>query len=112
MVPVLAGFSTWFAASLPWRSMSRTGSKVQIKTTKVSGNIYMLEGQGAHCRFGGRGRHRHCGRPVCSVAEKIQAALKEMKLRKALRFVIKRTITETTRRNVRSQRRLHAHRPG
>src|SRR5438309_9693409 len=65
-------------------------SKVQIKATKVSGNIYMLEGQ--------------CGNIAASVgedgivivddqfaplADKIQAALKELKITdKPVRFVI------------------------
>ncbi len=49
---------TWMALSLvgaalfcgpaTWAQQQPDWSKVQIKTTKVSGNIYMLEGQGGN----------------------------------------------------------------
>ena len=49
--------------SFPVAAQNEDFSKVELKVTKVSGSIYMLQGSGGqHCRLGGRGRHSDCGR--------------------------------------------------
>src|SRR5258708_6529541 len=65
-------------------------SKVQIKVTKVSGNIYMLEGQGGNIAASvGEDGIVIVDDQFAPLAEKIQAALKELKLTdKPVRFVI------------------------
>jgi cyclase len=65
-------------------------SKVQIKTTKVSGNIYMLEGQGGNIAASvGEDGIVIVDDQFAPLAEKIQAALKELKITdKPVRFVI------------------------
>jgi cyclase len=65
-------------------------SKVQIKVTKVSGNIYMLEGQGGNiaASVGGDGIVI-VDDQFAPLADKIQAALKELNITdKPVRFVI------------------------
>jgi cyclase len=65
-------------------------SKVQIKVTKVSGNIYMLEGQGGNIAASvGEDGIVIVDDQFAPLAEKIQAALKELKITdKSVRFVI------------------------
>src|SRR3982074_999196 len=65
-------------------------SKVQIKVTKVSGNIYMLEGQGGNIAASvGEDGIVIVDDQFAPLAEKIQAALKELKITdKTVRFVI------------------------
>src|SRR5213594_3411154 len=65
-------------------------SKVQIKTTKVSGNIYMLEGQGGNIAASvGEDGIVIVDDQFAPLAEKIQAALRELKITdKPVRFVI------------------------
>jgi len=65
-------------------------SKVQIKVTKVSGNIYMLEGQGGNIAASvGEDGIVIVDDQFAPLAEKIQTALKELKITdKPVRFVI------------------------
>src|SRR5713226_5423291 len=65
-------------------------SKVQIKTTKVSGNIYMLEGAGGNIAASvGEDGIVIVDDQFAPLADKIQAALKELKITdKPIRFVI------------------------
>ena len=65
-------------------------SKVQIKVTKVSGNIYMLEGQGGNIAASvGEDGIVIVDDEFAPLADKIQAALKELKITdKPVRFVI------------------------
>ncbi|PYU50960.1 MAG: MBL fold metallo-hydrolase [Acidobacteria bacterium] len=65
-------------------------SKVQIKATKVSGNIYMLEGQGGNIAASvGEDGIIIVDDQFAPLADKIQAALKELKITdKPVRFVI------------------------
>src|ERR1700675_879731 len=65
-------------------------SKVQIKTTKVSGNIYMLEGQGGNIAASvGEDGIVIVDDEFAPLAEKIQAALKNLGITdKPVRFVI------------------------
>src|SRR5260370_41604356 len=65
-------------------------SKVQIKVTKVSGNIYMLEGQGGNIAASvGEDGIVILDDQFALLAEKIQTALKELKITdKTVRFVI------------------------
>ncbi len=65
-------------------------SKVQIKVTKVSGNIYMLEGQGGNIAASvGEDGVVIVDDQFAPLAEKIQSALKELKITdKPVRFVI------------------------
>jgi cyclase len=65
-------------------------SKVQIKTTKVSGNIYMLEGEGGNIAASvGEDGIVIVDDQFAPLAEKIQAALKNLGIRdKPVRFVI------------------------
>jgi len=65
-------------------------SKVQIKATRVSGNIYMLEGQGGNIAASiGEDGIVIVDDQFAPLAEKIQAALKELKITdKPVRFVI------------------------
>src|SRR5438552_3451269 len=65
-------------------------SKVEIKVTKVSGNIYMLEGQGGNIAASvGEDGIVIVDDEFAPLAEKIQAALKELKITdKPVRFVI------------------------
>lgn len=65
-------------------------SKVQIKVTKVSGNIYMLEGQGGNIAASvGEDGIVIVDDEFAPLAEKIQAALRDLKITdKPVRFVI------------------------
>ncbi len=65
-------------------------SKVQIKVTKVSGNIYMLEGQGGNIAASvGDDGIVIVDDQFAPLADKIQAALKDLKITdKPVRFVI------------------------
>src|SRR5258708_35894845 len=65
-------------------------SKVQIKVTKVSGNIYMLEGQGGNIAASvGEDGIVIVDDEFAPLAEKIQAALKNLGITdKPVRFVI------------------------
>jgi len=65
-------------------------SKVQIKVTKVSGNIYMLEGEGGNIAASvGEDGIVIVDDQYAPLAEKIQAALKDLKITdKPVRFVI------------------------
>ena len=65
-------------------------SKVQIKVTKVSGNIYMLQGQGGNIAASvGEDGIVIVDDEFAPLAEKIQAALKELGITdKPVRFVI------------------------
>src|SRR6202008_1943446 len=69
---------------------SRDFSKVQIKVTKVSGNIYMLEGQGGNIAASvGEDGIVIVDDQFAPLAEKIQAALKNLGITdKPVRFVI------------------------
>src|SRR5208282_5790409 len=65
-------------------------SKVQIKVTRVSGNIYMLEGEGGNIAASvGEDGIVIVDDQFAPLAEKIQAALKDLKITdKPVRFVI------------------------
>jgi cyclase len=65
-------------------------SKVQIKVTKVSGNIYMLEGQGGNIAASvGEDGIVIVDDEFAPLAEKIQSALKDLKITdQPVRFVI------------------------
>jgi len=65
-------------------------SKVQIRVTKVSGNIYMLEGEGGNIAASvGEDGIVIVDDQFAPLAEKIQAALKDLKITdKPVRFVI------------------------
>src|SRR2546427_8351694 len=73
-----------------WAQQQPDWSKVQIKATKVSGNIYMLEGQGGNIAASvGEDGIVIVDDQFAPLAEKIQAALKELKITdKPVRFVI------------------------
>jgi glyoxylase-like metal-dependent hydrolase (beta-lactamase superfamily II) len=69
---------------------NRDFSKVQIKVTKVSGNIYMLEGEGGNIAASvGEDGIVIVDDQYAPLAEKIQAALKDLKITdEPVRFVI------------------------
>ena len=73
-----------------WAQQDRDFSKVQIKVTKVSGNIYMLEGEGGNIAASvGEDGIVLVDDQFAPLAEKIQAALKDLKITdKPVRFVI------------------------
>jgi glyoxylase-like metal-dependent hydrolase (beta-lactamase superfamily II) len=83
LVTALYGPATWAQQQPDW-------SKVQIKATKVSGNIYMLEGQGGNIAASvGEDGIVIVDDQFAPLADKIQAALKELKITdKPVRFVI------------------------
>ncbi len=72
------------------RAQNTDFSKVQIKVTKVSGNIYMLEGAGGNIAASvGEDGIVIVDDQYAPLAEKIQAALKDLKITdKPVRFVI------------------------
>jgi cyclase len=72
------------------RAQDKDFSKVEIKVTKVSGNIYMLEGEGGNiAASAGEDGIVIVDDQFAPLAEKIQAALKNLKITdKPVRFVI------------------------
>jgi cyclase len=72
------------------RAQNKDFSKVEIKVTKVSGNIYMLEGEGGNIAASvGEDGIVIVDDQFAPLAEKIQAALKNLKITdKPVRFVI------------------------
>jgi cyclase len=72
------------------RTQEQDFSKVQIKVTKVSGNIYMLEGAGGNIAASvGEDGIVIVDDQYAPLADKIQAALKDLKITdKPVRFVI------------------------
>jgi len=79
------------AVGQPAKAQQNTDfSKVQIKVTKVSGNIYMLEGEGGNIAASvGEDGIVIVDDQFAPLAEKIQAALKDLKVTdKPVRFVI------------------------
>src|SRR5467141_2898730 len=89
LVPALAG-AVLVCGEVAVAQQEPDWSKVQIKTTKVSGNIYMLEGQGGNIAASvGEDGIVIVDDQFAPLAEKIQAALKELKITdKPVRFVI------------------------
>jgi cyclase len=73
-----------------WAQQQPDYSKVQIKVTKVSGNIYMLEGSGGNIGASvGEDGIVIVDDQFAPLADKIQAALKDLKITdKPVRFVI------------------------
>jgi cyclase len=73
-----------------WTQQDTDFSKVQIKVTKVSGNIYMLEGEGGNIAASvGEDGIVIVDDQYAPLAEKIQSALKDLKITdKPVRFVI------------------------
>ncbi|MGB2679555.1 MAG: MBL fold metallo-hydrolase [Candidatus Acidiferrum sp.] len=73
-----------------WAQQDRDFSKVQIKVTKVSGNIYMLEGEGGNIAASvGEDGIVIVDDQYAPLAEKIQSALRDLKITdKPVRFVI------------------------
>src|SRR5262245_30621513 len=88
LFPLLA--SALLAASAAAQEKEPDWSKVQIKVTKVSGNIYMLEGEGGNIAASvGENGIAIVDDEIAPLAEKIQAALKDLKITdKPVRFVI------------------------
>jgi cyclase len=72
------------------RAQDKDFSKVEIKVTKVSGNIYMLEGEGGNIAASvGEDGIVIVDDQFAPLADKIQAALKNLKITdKPVRFVI------------------------
>jgi len=72
------------------RAQEKDFSKVEIKVTKVSGNIYMLEGEGGNIAASvGEDGIVIVDDQFAPLADKIQAALKNLKITdKPVRFVI------------------------
>src|ERR1700688_2624975 len=72
------------------RAQNKDFSKVEIKVTKVSGNIYMLEGEGGNIAASvGEDGIVIVDDQYAPLADKIQAALKNIKITdKPVRFVI------------------------
>jgi cyclase len=79
-----------FAAPAAWSGQGQDFSKVQIKVTKVSGNIYMLEGAGGNIAASiGQDGIVIVDDQFAPLADKIQAALQSLGITdKAVRFVI------------------------
>src|SRR5260370_3862535 len=90
MMPALAGLALVYVQVGAGQQQDQDFSKVQIKTTKVSGNIYMLEGAGGNIAASvGEDGIVIVDDQFAPLAEKIQAALKELKITdKPVRFVI------------------------
>src|SRR5258705_10148873 len=72
------------------RAQDKDFSKVEIRVTKVSGNIYMLEGEGGNiAAWVGEDGIVSVDDQFAPLADKIQAALKDLKITdKPVRFVI------------------------
>jgi cyclase len=79
-----------FAAAAVWGGQGQDFSKVQIKVTKVSGNIYMLEGAGGNIAASiGDDGIVIVDDQFAPLADKIQASLKSQGITdKPVRFVI------------------------
>jgi glyoxylase-like metal-dependent hydrolase (beta-lactamase superfamily II) len=79
-----------FAAPVVWCGQQQDFSKVQIKATKVSGNIYMLEGEGGNIGASiGEDGIVIVDDQFAPLAEKIQLSLKSLGITdKPVRFVI------------------------
>jgi cyclase len=79
-----------FAALVAWGGQGQDFSKVQIKVTKVSGNIYMLEGAGGNIAASiGDDGIVIVDDQFAPLADKIQASLKSLGITdKPVRFVI------------------------
>src|SRR5271157_3403168 len=86
----LAALVTLVCAALLAVAQDQDFSKVQIKVTKVSGNMYMLEGEGGNIAASvGEDGIVIVDDQFAPLAEKIQAALKDLKITdKLVRFVI------------------------
>jgi glyoxylase-like metal-dependent hydrolase (beta-lactamase superfamily II) len=86
---MLAGTAA-FAVRAAWGGQEPDYSKVQIKATKVSGNIYMLEGAGGNIGASiGEDGIVIVDDQFAPLAEKIQASLKSLGIAdKPVRFVI------------------------
>ena len=87
---VLALFALSIALPMAAAQQEPDWSKVQIKASKVSGNIYMLEGQGGNIAASvGEDGIVIVDDEFAPLAEKIQSALKDLKITdKPVRFVI------------------------
>jgi cyclase len=87
---VLALFALSIALPRAAAQQEPDWSKVQIKASKVSGNIYMLEGQGGNIAASvGEDGIVIVDDEFAPLAEKIQSALKDLKITdKPVRFVI------------------------
>ncbi len=83
-------FAALICSSAARAQQQQDFSKVQIKVTKVSGNIYMLEGAGGNIAASiGEDGIVIVDDQFAPLAEKIQAALKDLKITdKPVRFVI------------------------
>jgi cyclase len=81
---------TAFAAPAAWSGQGQDFSKVQIKVTKVSGNIFMLEGAGGNIAASiGDDGIVIVDDQFAPLADKIQASLKSLRITdKPVRFVI------------------------
>jgi glyoxylase-like metal-dependent hydrolase (beta-lactamase superfamily II) len=81
---------TAFAAPAAWSGQGQDFSKVQIKATKVSGSIYMLEGAGGNIAASiGDDGIVIVDDQFAPLADKIQASLKSLRITdKPVRFVI------------------------
>jgi cyclase len=79
-----------FSTATVWGGQGQDFSKVQIKVTKVSGNIYMLEGAGGNIAASiGEDGIVIVDDQFAPLAEKIQASLKSLGITdKPVRFVI------------------------
>jgi len=89
-VRVLVVLATLLISSAAAQQKEPDWSKVQIKVSKVSGNIYMLEGQGGNIAASvGEDGIVIVDDEFAPLAEKIQTALKDLKITdKPVRFVI------------------------
>jgi cyclase len=87
---LLASAALYLCALAPAQEKTPDWSKVQIKVTKVSGNIYMLEGQGGNIAASvGEEGIVIVDDEFAPLAEKIQATLKNLGItNKSVRFVI------------------------
>jgi cyclase len=90
MILLLAGAALGYGSTAVAQERTPDWSKVQIKVTKVSGNVYMLEGQGGNIAASvGEDGIVIVDDQFAPLAEKIQAALKDLKITdKPVRFVI------------------------
>jgi cyclase len=89
-LPVSIWLAVLVMSGIVWGQGNSDFSKVQIKVTKVSGNIYMLEGQGGNIAASvGEDGIVIVDDQFAPLAEKIQAALKNLGITdKPVRFVI------------------------